>query len=164
MIVARTTNNVIGRDGDMPWRLSDDLKRFKALTSGKPVVMGRTTWESLPRKPLPNRPNIVISRNTSFSADGATHAASVELALSFAEAKAASLGMEEYFVIGGAQIYAEALPFADRLYLTDVLTELEGDTFFPDLDETEWETLETSDISADDKNDYPTRYRVLKRR
>lgn len=163
LIVARAQNGVIGKDGDMPWRLSEDLKRFKSLTAGKPIIMGRATWESLPRKPLPKRPNVVISRNTQFSAPGAWLASDLSVALAYGEAMAVQKDCEEFFVIGGARLYADALPFAKHLYLTEVLAEIDGDTFFPEINETEWQEVEAEDLPADAKNTFPTRYRHLVR-
>lgn len=164
LIVARARNGVIGKDGDMPWRLSEDLKRFKSLTAGKPVIMGRATWESLPRKPLPKRPNIVISRNTQFSAPGAWLASELAVAIAYGEAMAAEKKCEEFFIIGGASLYADALPFARHLYLTEVLAEIDGDTFFPEINECDWEEIESKHLPSDEKNTFPTRYRHLIRK
>lgn len=164
LIVARSQSGVIGRDGDMPWRLSTDLKRFKALTSAKPVIMGRKTWDSLPRKPLPKRPNIVVSRNSSLQLSDAWLAPSMPTAISMAKAMAIRSGVDEVFVIGGAGIYREALKFADRLHITEVLTDLDGDTYFPDIDEADWVEIQCEDVPAGEKDDYPTRYRQLDRK
>lgn len=147
LIVAVSTNDVIGADGDLPWRLSDDLKRFKAVTMGKPVVMGRKTYESIGR-PLPGRQNIVVTRQDSFMADGC------DVVRSTAEAIAAARGADEIMVIGGSQIYAAFLPLAERIYLTRVHTEVEGDVFFPPLDNQEWRELVSESFDADDSNDY----------
>ena len=124
----------IGTQGELLWRISEDLVRFKKLTDGHPVIMGRKTWESLPEKfrPLPNRTNIIITRNSSYEAAGATLASSLEEAFS-AASKAA--GAEEVFVIGGGELYKEALPRADRLYLTLVNDTKDADTFFPEYEE-----------------------------
>ena len=123
-------NRELGRGGKLLWHLPDDLRRFKALTVGHPVIMGRKTWESLPRmyRPLPGRTNIVITRQNGYQAPGAEVVASFEAARSRAERAA---GADEIFVIGGGEIYAAALPFADRLYLTLVDAEADADTFFP---------------------------------
>ncbi len=137
-VVAVARNGVIGRKGDLPWRISSDLKRFKQITMGKPVIMGRKTWESLPRRPLAGRLNIVITRHHDYSAPGAVIAASVEEAL----AEARQTEAEEICVIGGSEIFQAFLPRADRLYLTEVELEPEGDAVFPPLDFSEW--LETS--------------------
>ena len=163
VIVARSRNGVIGRDGDMPWRLSSDLKRFKALTLGKPIIMGRTTWESLPKKPLPKRQNIIVTRQSDYEAEGAYLVSSPERAIAMAKAMARTAGLDEVFVIGGATLYTAMLAQADRLYLTEIEAEIEGDTFFPDFDETVWRQLEETHLPADDKNSHPTRYRKLVR-
>ena len=164
LIVARAENGVIGRDGDMPWRLSEDLKRFKSLTSGKPVIMGRNTWESLPRRPLPKRANIVVSRNTALLAERAWQASSIESAIALGRAMAMRDGLDEYFVIGGATLYEAALPYADRLYLTEVMADIEGDTYFPEISASDWTVLEEISVPADEKNTYPTRYCRLERK
>jgi dihydrofolate reductase len=119
LILAAADNGVIGKDGVIPWRIANDMKRFKALTLGKKVVMGRKTWDSLPRKPLPGRDNIVVTRDASWRADGAVRAASLESALT-----------GEVMVIGGAEIYRAALPFADCIELTEVHGAFEGDAVF----------------------------------
>jgi dihydrofolate reductase len=120
----------IGKNGELLWHIPEDLRRFKALTSGHPVIMGRKTWESLPERarPLPNRTNIVVTRDPSYVAPGAVVADSLEAAL---DAAASAAGADEIFVIGGGELYAAALPRAGRLYLTLIDSDLEGDTFFP---------------------------------
>lgn len=130
IIAALGRNRELGRQGALIWSIRDDLKRFKALTSGHPVIMGRKTWESLPEKfrPLPGRTNIVVSRQAEYAAPGALAAGSLDAAIAAAKG---ALGAEEIFIIGGAQLYAEALPFADRLYLTLIDDAQEADTFFP---------------------------------
>ena len=132
IIVAIGTNRVIGKDNNLPWRIPDDLKRFKELTSGHPVIMGRKTWESLPEKfrPLPGRTNIVVTRNADYKAEGVMVTDSFSSALSAAER---ADGANEIFIIGGGEIYKEALTSADRLYLTLVEDETLGDTFFSSL-------------------------------
>lgn len=145
LILARGENGVIGRAGGLPWHLSGDLKFFKAQTLGKPVVMGRKTFQSI-GKALPGRPNLVITRDPEFRPEGAEVFADLEAALARARALAANLpeeGLEEgaqreIMVIGGGQIYALALPLAQRLYITEVHAAPEGDTFFPDPDPREW--------------------------
>ena len=131
IIVAVAHNGVIGGKNAMPWHISEDLKRFKAITSGHPVVMGRKTFESL-GKPLPNRRNVIITRNHDYRVPGAETAASLEEALSlFAPS-------EDVFIIGGGEIYRQALPFADRMYITWVLADIDGDTTFPEFDPCDW--------------------------
>lgn len=132
LVVAVARNGVIGREGGLPWHISSDLKRFKEITMGKPVIMGRKTWESLPRKPLPGRRNIVISRQLGFTAEGAVVAATPEEALRLAG------DAPEATVIGGGEIYRLFWPLADRLYLTEVDLEVEGDTYFPRPEPAEW--------------------------
>ena len=136
-IVARADNGVIGREGGLPWHLSGDLKFFKAQTLGKPVVMGRKTFQSIGR-PLPGRPNLVVTRDAAFRADGVEVFGDVAAALARAQALAAESGAAEVMVIGGGQIYAETLPQAERIYLTEVHARPEGDTSLPDLDPAEW--------------------------
>lgn len=134
LVVAVAENGVIGQHGALPWRISEDLKRFKALTMGKPVIMGRKTWDSLPRKPLPGRTNIVITRNPDFRDDGAL------VAHSFAEAIALSQtsGADEIAVIGGEAIFADALPLAQIIHLTEVAATPDGDAFMPPIDRKQW--------------------------
>ncbi len=134
LVVAVARNGVIGREGGLPWHISSDLKRFKAITMGKPVIMGRKTWESLPKKPLPGRHNIVITRQRGYEAPGASVVAGVEAALQLAR----SGKPEEIAVIGGGEIYRKFLPLADRVYLTEVDLDVEGDIFFPELPPAEW--------------------------
>jgi len=153
LIVAASTNNVIGNDGELPWRLSDDLKRFKAVTMGKPIVMGRKTFESIGR-PLPGRQNIVISRQGGFAADGCDVVQSIEQAVEVAGAA------EEIMVIGGSEIYAAFLP---SVYLTRVHTEAEGDAFFPSLEEAKWRESASRNYDADESNDYACTVSLLSR-
>ena len=131
-VVAVSKNGVIGREGGLPWHISSDLKRFKEITMGKPVVMGRKTWESLPRKPLPGRRNIVITRQRGFAPEGAEVAATPE------EALALCGDAPEVAIIGGGEIYRLFWPLVDRLYLTEVDLEVEGDTHFPAFSPAEW--------------------------
>ncbi|UWF65920.1 MULTISPECIES: dihydrofolate reductase [unclassified Brucella] len=163
IVVAASENNVIGHENDMPWRLSTDLKRFKALTLGKPVIMGRRTWQSLGR-PLPGRANIVITRDADFRAEGAEVVGSLEDALALARKFAAEGGVDEISVIGGGQIYVQAMPLADRLHLTCVLAVVEGDTYFPEINPQDWQLLSSEDVPAGDKDSYPTRYMLYERR
>ncbi len=147
IVVAASTNNVIGVAGDLPWHLSDDLKRFKALTMGKPIVMGRKTFESIGRA-LPGRQNIVITTQAEFAADGC------DIVSSPAAAIAAAAHAAEVMIIGGGEIYRLFLPLADRIYLTRVKVDLEGDTIFPALDESDWLEMAREEHSADESNDY----------
>ncbi len=137
LIVAAAENGVIGRDNALPWHLPGDLQHFKRVTMGKPVLMGRKTFESIGR-PLQGRTNIVITRNPAFRADGVMVATSVRDALAMAARKAKQDGVEEVFVIGGAEIYAAALPLANRLYFTEVHADVVGDAVIPAIDWTQW--------------------------
>jgi dihydrofolate reductase len=130
LVAAVARGGVIGRDGAIPWRLPEDMHRFRELTLGHPVVMGRLTWDSLPARfrPLPGRRNVVVTRNPDWRADGAERTASLDEALGLLD------GEPHVFVIGGAQLYAAALPLADELLLTEVDVEVEGDAFFPPFD------------------------------
>ncbi|MFT6958338.1 MAG: dihydrofolate reductase [Halieaceae bacterium] len=140
LIVAVAENGVIGRDNGLPWYLPDDLKYFKRVTMGKPILMGRKTFESIGR-PLPGRTNIVISANPNYKADGVRVVSSLEEALARAQDIAMIDGAEELMVIGGAQIYAAALPRAARVYLTEVHAEVAGDAFLPPLDLQLWQEI-----------------------
>ncbi|OUS10577.1 dihydrofolate reductase [Gammaproteobacteria bacterium 54_18_T64] len=141
LIVAVADNGVIGSNNQLPWHISADLKYFKRVTLGKPIIMGRLTYESIGR-PLPGRSNIVMTRDSAWRAEGVERAGDLTEALALANKIADESGLEEVMIIGGATIYREALPRADRLYLTRVHTRVEGDAFFPELDLSEWrETL-----------------------
>lgn len=156
LLVAMAENRVIGRDNELPWRLSDDLKHFKALTMGKPIVMGRKTWESIGR-PLPGRDNIVVTRDTSYRAEGAVVVNSIEQALE------AAGNCEEVMVIGGEEIFRETLERAQRLYLTLVKGEVEGDTWFPSIDAQQWCEVERESHQADERNEYDFDFVVMDR-
>ncbi|HCL65409.1 MAG TPA: diacylglycerol kinase [Rhizobium sp.] len=163
IVVAVSENGVIGNDGDMPWKLSTDLKRFKALTLGKPLIMGRKTFESIGR-PLPGRPHVIVSRNPDFHPDGIEVAPSLEAAIDRAAAIAGGLGVDEIFVVGGGDIYRQALPLADTLHVTHVEAELAGDTRFPSVDPRVFEKIEESPVPAGEKDTYATRYAIYRRR
>ena len=137
LILARAANGVIGADGGLPWHISDELKYFKRVTMGKPLLMGRKTFESIGR-PLPGRPNIVITRDQDYTAEGVDVMHDLSSALARAEQLAAASGADEIMVIGGGEIYALALPMADRIYLTEVQLEPDGDAFFELPDKTDW--------------------------
>ena len=156
LIVAAATNNVIGARGKLPWRLSSDLKRFKALTMGKPIIMGRLTYESIGR-PLPGRQNIVISRNADFSAAGCDVVRSIEAAVE------AAGNAQEIMVIGGGHIYAAFLPLAQRIYLTRVQADVDGDAFLPELAESEWHEISRDLLAADESNDFDAAFTILAR-
>lgn len=160
-VVAIAKNNVIGMDGDMPWKLSTDLKRFKRDTMGKPIIMGRKTFESIGRA-LPGRLNIVISRSD-FVADDIVHANSIEAALFLAEGWAKENGAEEICVIGGGQIYAATLPMASKLYVTHVMAEPEGDTVYPAIQDAQWRPVEREEVPLGEKDTAETLYIVYER-
>ncbi|MCK7494741.1 MAG: dihydrofolate reductase [Comamonadaceae bacterium] len=161
LIWAMARNGVIGRDNALPWRLPADLQHFKALTTGHPVVMGRRTFESLGR-PLPNRTNIVVSRDPAYAPGGARIAHSLDDALTIA---AAALPPDrQVFVIGGENLYTQMLPRAERLHVTLVDADLDGDARFPDLDWQQWRELERRDHPADDRNRYACRFLTLERK
>ncbi|MBI1210603.1 MAG: dihydrofolate reductase [Alphaproteobacteria bacterium] len=138
LVVAMAENRVIGKDGSLPWRIPEDMTWFREITMGKPCIMGRKTWESLPKKPLPGRINIVVTRNPDYKAPGAT------VASSFDEAIAVAMHQkpDEIAVLGGAQIYAEAMKRADRIYVTRVHKTFDGDVHFPAIDEREWQATQ----------------------
>ncbi len=156
LVVAMAENNVIGRDGDLPWHIPADLKHFKAVTMGKPIVMGRRTYESIGR-PLPGRLNIVVTRDPSRQWDGVEAVQSLPDALD----RAAADGADEIMIIGGGDLYRAALPLAQRIYLTRVHEAVEGDTVFPDLDPSEWRTA--SSDRRDDIHSVPVSFKVLER-
>ncbi len=163
LIVAMSQNRVIGRQNQMPWHLPDELKYFKRVTMGKPVLMGRNTFESI-GKPLPGRPNIVITRNPDYEADGISVVTSVEDALDLAESLTEHDANMEAMVIGGAQIFAATLPLADRLYLTEVHAVIDGDVFFPEFQRERWRIVARDEHAADEKNPYAYSVLVLERR
>lgn len=134
LVLAMADNGVIGANGSIPWRIPEDMRRFKALTMGKPVIMGRKTWESLPQRPLTGRKNIVVTRDQNLAANGAFVAVSIEQAISEAEKDRPV----EIMIIGGAEIYAAAMPLAGRIHLTEVHLSVDGDTRMPKFDPTRW--------------------------
>ena len=155
IISATSENNVIGKDNDLPWYLPADLTHFKNLTSGKHIVMGRKTYESVGR-PLPNRTNIVVSRNPDFIAAGCEMASSLSDAIKKA-------GGKDLFVCGGSEIYKQALEVADIMYLTRIHAVVEGDTYFPDFDDSLWAIVERKNFLPDDKNKYSYSFITYKR-
>jgi dihydrofolate reductase len=154
IIAALSTNNVIGRDNDLPWRQSADLKRYKALTMGHHLITGRKTYESVGR-PLPGRTTVVITHDPSYQAEGVIVVHSLDEGLRVAEAN----GDDDAFINGGAQIFAQALHLADRMLLTRIHADIEGDTFFPEFDDvSEWQLVDSEHFEADEKNQYPYTY------
>lgn len=160
IIVAAAENGAIGKNNDLLWHLPKDMAYFKKTTQGKPVIMGRKNYESIPQKfrPLPNRVNIVVSRNQSYNAEGCVLVDSIEKAIEYAK----QLSENEIFIIGGAEIYAYCLKhkYVDRVYLTRVHTELEGDAFFPEINESEWKLLSSEYVEADEKHQYSFDFNV----
>jgi dihydrofolate reductase len=157
IVVAVSRNGIIGREGDMPWRLSSDLKRFKAMTLGKPVIMGRKTFQSI-GKPLPGRPNVIITRDTGFSAEGVVVAHSLDEAIAAASRLAEESNVDEICILGGGEIYRQAIGLADRLLITHVEADLEGDTSFPKIDPGIWQADSELAVPAGEKDTYPTRF------
>ncbi len=156
LIVAAATNNVIGRDGGLPWHLSEDLKRFKRLTSGKPIIMGRLTYESI-GKPLQGRRNIVVSSRKDLEIDGCEVVATPDDALKL------TAGAEEVMVIGGGKIYEQMLPMADRIHLTRVHASVDGDTYIPEISEDEWKVVDEENFPADESGQYGFSFITLDR-
>ena len=157
LIVALSTNRVIGKDNQMPWHLSADLKRFKAITWGKPILMGRKTHESIGR-PLPGRNNIVLTSDPAYRAEGCAIAHSLAEALDIAGAA------EELMIIGGASLYQRFLPEAGRLYLTLIEREFDGDTYFPPYSMEDWRVVDSETVSDDPSVDFTYRFLVLEQR
>lgn len=146
LIAAVSNNNVIGKNNDIPWKISDDLKRFKTITSGHHIIMGRKTFESLDSKPLPNRINIIVTNNKNYKSP-----TSIIICNSLCKAIAKAENDKEIFIIGGGQIYKEALEYADKIYLTKVFVDVDGDTFFPELGK-EWHLTEYLGNFSDNSN------------
>ena len=163
IIVACAENGVIGRNNALPWHLSEDLRHFKRVTMGKPIVMGRKTFESIGR-PLPGRTNIVISRSADYRAEGIEVVPTLYAALQLAERVARRDGVQELMVIGGAQVYAEALPRASRLYLTEVHAQVEGDAYLPAIDWSRWRETSRERHAAAAPNPYDYSFVVFERR
>ena len=167
LVVARASNGVIGVDGDLPWRLRSDLQRFKAITIGKPCIMGRKTWESLPLKPLPGRLNIVLTRDESYEelglAKGALVCTILGEALSIARETAEEDGVDEVCIIGGTALFEAALPRAERLYITEVEAAPQGDAHFPAFDEAAYTETLNEPHPAGEKDDHAFTFRTLDR-
>lgn len=159
LLVAASENNVIGKDNKLPWHLPDDLKYFKNLTWAMPILMGRKTFDSI-GKPLPGRKSIVITRNKNWSHEGVDVVHSIEEAVDQAQ----SYGAKEIFVIGGAEIFKTALPTADRIYLTRIHHQFDGDVFFPTIDEKEWALVSKRICEKDAKNTYDHTYQVWEKK
>ncbi|HEY7774998.1 MAG TPA: dihydrofolate reductase [Kineobactrum sp.] len=162
LMVAVAANGVIGNAGGLPWHLSEDLRYFKRTTMGKPIIMGRKTWESIGR-PLPGRPNIVVTRSEGLAIAGAHVVGSLDAALALAAGLAPSAGATELMIIGGGQLYEAALPLADRLYVTEVHAEVAGDTRFPALDWQQWQQISREEHPAQQPNPYSYAFVVYER-
>jgi dihydrofolate reductase len=158
-IVATATNNVIGKNNEIPWYLPADLRYFKEKTLGHHILMGRNSYESIGR-PLPKRTNVIITRNPYYIVSGCVVVHSIEEGLTLA----AENGETEVFIIGGGEIYRQAMDYCDRIYLTTVNTEVEGTVFFPILDETIWKLVEENPQKADEKNEFDYCFKVFERR
>ena len=156
LIWAMARNRVIGRDNGLPWRLRDDMRHFMNTTMGRPVIMGRRTFESMNR-PLPGRANIVLTSRPDYSPEGTLVAADFDAGLAIAEEQCARDDKQTAFVIGGARVYEAALPVADRLYVTWIDAEVEGDTWFPEVDWSVWEEISSRRHRADASHDHPFR-------
>lgn len=161
-VLAVSENNVIGAENDLPWRLSNDLKWFKKNTLGKPMIMGRKTFESLPGI-LPNRTHIILTRDTNFQKESVLVAHSPGEALSLAKKDMSQNDVQEVAIVGGGEIYKLFLPHIDRFYLTRVHTEIEGDTFFPQLDEKHWQVVFEEKHEPSEKNDFAHTFFILDR-
>ncbi|MDH5633889.1 MAG: dihydrofolate reductase [Gammaproteobacteria bacterium] len=159
IIAAIARNGVIGRDNDLPWHLPADLAFFKKTTNGHPIILGRKNYESIGR-PLPNRTNIIVTRDTSYTADGCLVAHNLDDAISLA----CRNEQDEIFIIGGAQVYAQALPLVSRMYLTRVHTDAIGDVFFPDFDCNDWTETWRDNHQADDRNGFDFTFVKLERK
>lgn len=172
LVVARSRNGVIGRAGGLPWHLRSDLQRFKAITLGKPCLMGRKTWDSLPLKPLPGRLNIVLTRDEGWGEDGeaqtklgqALICRTLDEAIEIAREQAEDDGVDEVCIIGGAGLFEATLPRAKRLYITEVQADIDGDTHFPAFDESQWVETAAEVVPAGDKDEYAMVFRILDRK
>lgn len=168
LVVAMSENRVIGKDGGLPWHIRSDLRKFKEITHSKPLIMGSNTWDSLPRKPLPGRLNLVLSRDLKFEAEGGIVCNSLHEALDIArehavEDGAPASGLPEICVIGGANLFAQVLPRADRLYVTHVDAVVEGDTHFPDIDPAQWRVTSEEAFPKAEGDDYAFTLKVYDR-
>lgn len=163
LIWAQAQNRVIGRNNKLPWHLSEDLKYFKRVTMGRPVIMGRKTFESIGR-PLPGRTNIIITRNKSYHSDNVKVVHTLEEAISLCESINIIDDCDEAMVIGGAEIYKQAFAFADRLYLTEVHADVDGDAYFPEFDREQWSEVGREDYAAAGPNPYDYSFLILEKK
>lgn len=163
LIVAKSLNGVIGIDGDLPWHLSSDLQFFKRTTLGKPVLMGRVTWESLPF-PLPGRPNLVLTRDRSYKAKDAEVFHDLTSMIGRGHELAGTTGADEVMLIGGAKVYLEALKYVTRMYITEVDVMIEGDAHFPAIQAADWQIISQMPYAKGPKDDYPFTVKLYERR
>ena len=158
IIVAIANNHAIGKDNQLLWHLSEDLKRFKRITSGSTIIMGRNTYLSLPKRPLPKRTNVIISDIEDDYFEGAITVGSIEKALEYCSAE------KEIFVIGGGSIYRQFMPLANKLYITKVHMDFEADTFFPKIDDEVWDLIEESEVQVDENNSLEYSFLIYQRK
>ena len=163
LIVAKSRNGVIGVDGDLPWRLSGDLKLFKRVTMGKPCLMGRVTRESLPFA-LPGRPNLVLTRNPGYMAEKSEIFTDLNAMVGRGYELAGAMNTDEIMLIGGAQLYARLMPYVGRMYITEVDAMIDGDAHFPAISAAEWMAVETTEYPKGDKDDYAFTAKIYERR
>ncbi len=163
LIVAMAQNHVIGINNNLPWHLSEDLKYFKRVTMGKPIIMGRKTFESIGQS-LPGRTNIVVTRNEDYQAEGIKIVHSLKSAIELCKSIAVIDGSDEVMVIGGAELYKQALPLSDFLYLTEVHAEVNGDAYFPEFDRKEWREIARDNYKAVEPNPYDYSFIVLEKK
>ena len=156
MIVAASANNVIGASGDLPWRLSEDLRRFKEITMDKPMIMGRLTFESIGRT-LPGRRSIVLTRDADYEAEGCEVVTTPDAAFELAG------DVDEVMIIGGGKVYEQMLPMTDRIYLTRVHSDIDGDTFFPEITEDEWRIVSSEPLPPNDERPFSISFQLLER-
>ena len=163
LIVAKSRNGVIGVDGDLPWRLSSDLKFFKKTTLGKPVLMGRVTWESLPF-PLPGRPNLLLSRDANYKAKGAETFTDMYAMVGRGYEPAGEMNVDEIMLIGGARLYAQLMRFCARMYITEVDAMIEGDAHFPAIRADQWRCVSETTMPQTERDDYAFTVKIYERR
>ena len=163
MVVAMSENGVIGKDGGLPWHLRSDLKKFKDITTAKPIIMGSNTWDSLPKKPLPGRLNLVLSRDLIFEAPGGVICSTLFEALDIAREHAVDEDAEEICIIGGANVFDQVMTKADRLYVTVVRAEVEGDTYFPAIDPAQWALTSQEDFAKAEGDDFDFSLKIFDR-
>lgn len=163
LVVAMSENRVIGRDGGLPWHIRSDLKKFKEITQFKPIIMGSNTWDSLPKKPLPGRLNLVLSRDLKFEAEGGIVCNTLFEAIDIAREHAVDDGADEICIIGGANVFEQLLPKASRIYLTQVHATVDGDTYFPEIDTNTWQLTSEQAFEKAEGDDYAWTLKIYDR-